>query len=403
MLKRILMVGTYPIINPQHGGQKRTKAIYQAYLDARVGEVKYASVIVGEHHLIRGRDDVSVSLETQDKINLFPHLSDIICGNAIIEDEKVKIAFTKIINKFKPTIIEVEQVYAYMGLKQLLKEIGYTGKIINSSQNVEWQMKNEMYQLSDMEPQVIKRALKDIKATEKELAQNASLNVAVSKDDATYMQKNYEIADVVLAPNGMNHLVTNERFLERWKKHFDASQIDHIVVFVGSGHIPNMTGFMHMVGSKIGFLPRNSRIIIVGGVADLIWSRLKDNAVEDVCFRQRVELLGRRSEEDLAALISLADTIILPITQGGGSNLKTAEALLSGKNIIATKHAFRGYEEYHNAPGVYIAESPEIFRAKILKSFEKNTPMSYPARVAESEGVLWKNTLSTLVLRVKAL
>ena len=56
--------------------------------------------------------------------------------------------------------------------------------------------------------------------------------------------------------------------------------------------------------------------------------------------------------------------MLLPITYGGGSNLKTAEALLTGHPIIATAKAFRGCEVFTDMPGMIIAGN----RRGILRS-----------------------------------
>jgi hypothetical protein len=62
---------------------------------------------------------------------------------------------------------------------------------------------------------------------------------------------------------------------------------------------------------------------------------------------------------------------LLPITQGEGSNLKTAEALLSGKPIVATSHSFRGYEEFQYLPHITIADDPREVKAAIWRNMRR--------------------------------
>jgi FkbM family methyltransferase len=49
--------------------------------------------------------------------------------------------------------------------------------------------------------------------------------------------------------------------------------------------------------------------------------------------------------DDLAALYRAADIVLLPITNGGGIAIKTLEALLFEKPLVATRHALRGLPE----------------------------------------------------------
>jgi hypothetical protein len=54
--------------------------------------------------------------------------------------------------------------------------------------------------------------------------------------------------------------------------------------------------------------------------------------------------------------------ILLPIAYGGGTNLKTAEALVSGRPVVASIESFRGYEDYIKSPLVKIAETNLDFK-----------------------------------------
>jgi hypothetical protein len=64
-------------------------------------------------------------------------------------------------------------------------------------------------------------------------------------------------------------------------------------------------------------------------------------------------------------LIANAHALPLPIGYGGGSNVKTAEALAAGRPIVATGAAFRGFDEYRSLPSVTLADTPLAFEAAI--------------------------------------
>ena len=48
--------------------------------------------------------------------------------------------------------------------------------------------------------------------------------------------------------------------------------------------------------------------------------------------------------DDLEQLIISADLFLIPIFHGSGMKVKTAQALMYGKNIIGTSEAFEGYD-----------------------------------------------------------
>ena len=51
----------------------------------------------------------------------------------------------------------------------------------------------------------------------------------------------------------------------------------------------------------------------------------------------------------------------MPIWEGGGSNLKTAQALVSGKYILSTNYAFRGYEEFASTESLLLTDDAKSF------------------------------------------
>jgi hypothetical protein len=76
----------------------------------------------------------------------------------------------------------------------------------------------------------------------------------------------------------------------------------------------------------------------------------------------KVVTVTEASEDVKNLSLLLSDAILLPIVAGGGTNLKTAEALLAGKKIIATSKAFRGFEKFMQDDYVSIVDRPEDYR-----------------------------------------
>ena len=81
---------------------------------------------------------------------------------------------------------------------------------------------------------------------------------------------------------------------------------------------------------------------------------------------------------------------MIPALDAGGSNIKTAQALLGHKPIIATPHALRGYEDYQTSAAVHLCRSPAELQERIAKELEQG-----PAEVErpEADALRWPNAL----------
>jgi hypothetical protein len=111
-------------------------------------------------------------------------------------------------------------------------------------------------------------------------------------------------------------------------------------------------------------------------------------------------MIGEVGPFTLDCLIENAACLLLPITYGGGSNLKTAEALLSGKPVIATSAAFRGFRQFADVPGVAIADDKTRFTAAMARALAGEAE-SVPL-LPEMRSLLWTHTLAPLVALVDA-
>ena len=94
--------------------------------------------------------------------------------------------------------------------------------------------------------------------------------------------------------------------------------------------------------------------------------------------------------------------IILPKTLSGGSNLKTAEALASGRPIVATNRAFDGFEGFRDVPGVTIHDDPDLFWDTV-DGFLTGGISSVPRAPEIMEGLLWTECLKPMVHALEAL
>lgn len=401
--KRILVFTTYPIKNPQHGGQKRTHAIIDAYR-SHFTSVKHCAIFFKGFYSDYTNDDIPLGAASEKLISQSPLTDDIICGEAIYKDLKVKRKITKLITDFKPQIIHLEQPLTYLGLKPLLKELGIAPKLVFGSQNIEAPMKKEILEGAGFPKEQIVRAVKTIEEVEAELTRDSVLVAACTTEDQNAHLK-MGASKVVLAPNGISDIVTNKQSMQHWENHFNSAGITQKVLFVGSAHAPNWTGYQEMVGKGVGFIPHTARLVLAGSICDYFEREIVEDSldIENVTFWLRAYSAGRLSEASLCALIKQSDVMLLPITEGGGSNLKTAEAILANKKVVATTHALRSFEWFEDFPNVWVADTKQKFQEAIVAAL--NTP--FVKRTAQQEKkvqeVKWENCLTSLVKEIGAL
>ena len=103
----------------------------------------------------------------------------------------------------------------------------------------------------------------------------------------------------------------------------------------------------------------------------------------------------------LAALYAGARAVILPKTLEGGSNLKTAEALASGRPVVATRLAFTGFEAFIDLPGVVIEDSPDRFWNAVDTLLSQPAASSRPSHAAAI--LSWEDCLRPMVAAAEAI
>ncbi len=402
-MKKILVMATYPIESPQHGGQKRTDAIVSSYKD-HFKSVKFVAVFAKHFYKKHAKTDIAVSFDTEKLIAKSPLTGDIICSQAIMKDPRVKLRFKRLLQEYNPDVIHIEQPFGYLGLRPLLEELDMNPKIIFGSQNIEAPMKKEILENAGTPENEINTAEKLIADLEHEFSKNCDLLVACTKGDLEAHEK-MGAQKVVLAPNGVTKPSVKSSETDYWQQLFKSKGFEHSVLFVGSAHPPNWVGFLDRVGKGLGFVPKDSRIILAGSICDYFEKQITDNSleIEDVTFWFRAYSAGRLSENRLVGLIQASDTIILPITEGGGSNLKTAEAIIANKKVVATSHALRSFEWFKEFPNVWVADTMEAFQTAIVESLGSSFIERSPEQVKKAEDVLWEHCLAGLMNEVARL
>ena len=94
--------------------------------------------------------------------------------------------------------------------------------------------------------------------------------------------------------------------------------------------------------------------------------------------RNNVEVIG--TTEDLSSYYYEADLVVLPIFYGDGMKVKTAEALMYGKEILASDEALMGYE-VENVKGIYRCNTANEFITFIRKAGTQSNVIKFNKNV----------------------
>lgn len=384
----ILVLCTYPIQSPTHGGQIRVRNIVDTYRAA--GHTVQVAGVLG-----------SDNYPAEPGFVRFPgahHLAKYIPNPFLMEDYAISqlfcfddVFYTKLAGliKDKPDLVHIEQPWLFPFAKRYFTENPRSVKIVYGQHNVEWRLKQSILS-SYLGEDAAQRGADLIKGVELQAISGADVIVCVSENDALWLRSQTD-SPIVLAPNGVNSWTVSTNGV------CTATSITggyRYALYCASAHPPNMTGFFDLLGGGFGSLKPDEKLVIAGGAG---WSIAGDERVHSSPkLAEKIVVAGVVSQPCLEGLLDAAHCIILPLTQGGGTNLKTAEALWSGKHIVATAVAMRGFESFIGASGVHLADDPISFK-QVLRDVMSSPPLCLSKDEIEMRKVvLWESCLAPL-------
>ena len=389
---RVLVLGSYPAVNPRHGGQVRLASIVAAYR-ARGFGVKQASFFPAHAFYTgsaMGPADVALpvsrlrSWRGQDN----DLVEDLASGEVAAADTSALAALER---HAGPTdVLHLEQPWL-LPVVQQLRERGALGpfELVYGSQNIEHELKRAIlrqHRAADEDA-----ITQDVLDLERRCAQEAAVVAAVTDEDARVLA-GWTRATVVLAGNGVSPWQGTPGAVQEWRARLGP---EPFALYVASAHPPNVAGLCDSFGASLAGLSPVQRVVVAGHVGEFIarsewfkrWQPLNES---------RMVRLGILEQEDLSAVRDLAQTFLLPVTAGGGSNLKTAEALYSGRHVVATPMALRGFEHFRGLPGLHVAEPGDAFARAVSRSLDQPQPVADAAATQRRESLTWPHTLAAL-------
>lgn len=392
---KIVCLSTYPVSQPRHGGQQRLANIVQAYRDrghdVRLAGVLGAAVYAPEAGFLPfpGEGRLSAYLDS-------PFLMEDWCiGRWAAGDDGGYAALAEQVGP-APDLLHVEQPWLFGFARRYALAQARRPRVVYGSQNQEHRLKAEIVTrfLGDTRARA---AAERVLTCEHEALAAADAVAAVSADDARWCAS-LATAPVVLAPNGVADRALDRRCLPEVNAWTGGRPF---ALYCASGHPPNITGFYDLFGVGLGCLAPGHRLVVAGGAGPSILAA--PAAAGTPGLARQLVATGEVSEATLSALLHAAHAVVLPVTQGAGTNLKTAEALWSGHAVVATSKAMRGFEAYLDAPGVACHDDPPAFRAALRDAMQRDPLKLTPGERERRRAVLWTSCLQPLVRAVEAL
>lgn len=389
---RILVLGSYPAVNPRHGGQVRLASIVAAYR-SRGFQVAQASFFPAHDFYTKsalGPADVALPVPELHSWRGKPNalVEDLAAGDVAASNTRALADLER--HAGRVDFVHLEQPWL-LPVVHCLRKRGAVGdfELVYGSQNIEHELKRAILrQHHSVDAEEISRAVMDL---ERRCAQEAEVVAAVTKEDAQALSA-WTSAPVVLAGNGVTPWQSDQRARARWRERIGPGPF---ALYVASAHPPNIQGFCESFGPSLAGLSPVQRVVLAGHVGEFItqteWFRRWQPLNE-----RRTVALGVLDIEDLSAVRDLAHVFLLPVTSGGGSNLKTAEALYSGRHVVATSLAMRGFEPLSDLPGLRIAQPGADFAGAVSRSLGEPRPAPGTWADPRRESLGWPQTLAAL-------
>lgn len=400
---KVLVLSAYPIRYPQHGGQIRVREIVKAYRAAGL-HVRHCSAFPDHAgYLRRGIDPADIAVPAA-RLRAWrniegPYLEDFAVGELVAGQPEL-LERMELHAAGRLSVLHVEQP-GMLPVALALRARARLGEfdICYGSQNVEWRLRQGMWAAAGVDQA---QPLSDaVRAAEQHAVAMSSLVAAVTPSDRSELQEWLPAGahNLVLAGNGISPWRADPIRLQQWRQRLSTAGVsERFLLYAASDHPPNVQGFGVCFGSSLAVLPPGRSLVVAGSAGPAI-ERSHWYGTHAGVNATRMVALGLLADADLDALRVLAHGFIVPVMSGGGSNLKTAEALYSGRHAVLTPMAVRGFESLLPWAGATIAEPGEAF-ARAVCNVMRSEPRALDQYDPRREQLTWAQQLQPLVQAV---
>ncbi len=267
-------------------------------------------------------------------------------------DVGYKERLVRVLQAFKPDVVQVESVYLSSYLPQI-KEHGNALSVLRIH-NIEYQI---WHGLAKKTKNTLKKIYltdlqKRIRDFERQAWRSYDLLLPITEKDASLIQRLEEVHDMVVAPFGIDtRKVKLSTGTERWVGY-------HIGAMDWIANRDGVRWFIEKAMPKVRKLVPGFEFYFAGRKMP---GDFKDLGIEGVHCMDEVP-----NAEDFIADKKI---LIVPLWSGGGIRVKILEAMASGKIVITTSVGIKGIEA---RPGEHylLARTPEDFARSLKWCFD---------------------------------
>lgn len=333
---KLVVVVTFSIFPPRHGGQNRVYNLYRhlaAAFDIVIIALTDPHVPASDTEIAPGLREIRIP-KTPDQARREAKLQ-----------ERFAIPITDIaasqFYRSTPLLLDTIQkeaqdatalVACHPYLFPALAEI--EGKPIwYEAQDIEFQLKGQVFASQKDGPALVAQ----VRELEHDCCKAAQFILTCSKEDASVLAHTFDIPShkFIVTPNGTNCdeiQYADEIARQRFKQRLGGGK-QPFVLFMGSGHHPNIEAVGEIF--KIAATLPKIIFLIVGNVGYAFDPMLKP---------ENVWLLGEITETSRKIILELADIALNPMLAGSGTNLKMLDYFAAGIPVISTATGARGLD-----------------------------------------------------------
>ncbi len=191
------------------------------------------------------------------------------------------------------------------------------------------------------------------KLNEKMTFKYADSVICLTKRDSLLLKKFYGKTCDAVIPMTFSDSLQEDRIIKTYTEN------EKKLLFIGSCFYPNYEGIKWFIINVMDKLPEYT-LLVVGKNFEK-----KRNELQTA----NVQIVG--TVDDLSEFYLKNYAMVMPILSGDGMKIKTAEAMMYGKTILASDEALEGYD-VEGVKGIYRCNTPEEYITSIQKVYAQN-------------------------------
>ena len=330
----------------QTGGMQCVARDFQA-IQKIYGENNVQRIFVGPSDTLKNNNSVMSYPMIENRVD---KLFNALKGRRYLS-KSVENQLIEAIMKLKADIIFIVGPYFGSRIMRLKNE---NTKIILIEQNVE----KSYYQMLTKKKKHMWLLQKAVEKQEKLSVNNCDYIICLNQRDSDLMKECY---------NRTADFLSYISFEDQFDENKVNLECDRELLFIGSYFEPNYDGIKWFIENVMTKLPE-FRLSIVGKNFEKVRQELE---------QKNVKVIG--TVDNLEKYYYRFPVIVMPILYGAGMKVKTAEAMMYGKTILASDEALVGYETDGikgifrcNTAEEYIEVIQDIFNKKNIYNFSED-------------------------------